>query len=316
MGIWGLGLYQNDIALDIKSDFEEQYNAGKTVEEITETLLKNYKVNAYTSDERSFFWMALADLQYNYGMLMPSVRNNALYWIANDSSLFNYQSMDDAEKSQRGIVLNCLYQKLTSPSPPQKKVKTKKLYQCKWHIGDVFAYKLESDLSKEKGLYGRFLLIQKIDESIWHPGHTIPIVYVKVTDNDQIPQSIDEYNKAEYVQTWFTKFEDRFFPIDMSRPREDIAEKSKLNYAVDEYGYLPQYRIALLNTSANVIPPKLIFIGNFFHSARPLNEFIPHSKENITAIAWNQPDETFETQIIKRYCGHNLRQLAIYTKST
>lgn len=170
-------------------------------------------------------------------------------------------------------------------------------------------------MAKEKGLYGRYFLIQKIDEGVWHPGHIVPIVYVKITRDTSLPSNIEEYNQSEYVQTWFTKYEDRFLPIDMSRPQEDIAEKSKINYQVDEYGFLPQYRAKLLNTSKKVIPAKLIFVGNFANAVRPRNEFTPYSKENIMPVAWRQFDETFETKMIKLYCGHNLRELNIYKKN-
>ena len=36
MGIWGLDLYQNDTSLDVKGEFEELYNASKTVQDITD----------------------------------------------------------------------------------------------------------------------------------------------------------------------------------------------------------------------------------------------------------------------------------------
>ena len=100
----------------------------------------------------------------------------------------------------------------------------------------------------------------------------------------------------------------------MRRPQEDIAEKSKINYQVDEYGFLPQYRARLLNTSKRVIPQKLIYIGNFADVAQPQNEFIPHTKENIVSVAWKLFDETFETRMIKWYCGHNLREFSIYRR--
>lgn len=167
-------------------------------------------------------------------------------------------------------------------------------------------------MAKERGLYGRFFLIQKIDECPWHPGHIVPIVYVKITNDHNLPASVEEYDKLEYVQTWFTKYEDRFWPIDMTRPQEDIAEKSKLNYQVDEYGFLPQYRVILLNTSKKVIPANLIYLGNFADALRPQKEFVPHSKVNIVSAPWKRFDETFETKMIKRYCGHNLRELSIY----
>ena len=70
--------------------------------------------------------------------------------------------------------------------------------------------------------------------------------------------------------------------------------------------------MTLLNTSKKVIPKKLIYVGNYMNSVRPQREFIPHSKANILTVSWIQFDETFETKMIKRYCGHNLRELSIY----
>ena len=191
----------------------------------------------------------------------------------------------------------------------------KKLYQCQWKLGDTFAYELESDLAKEKGLYGRYFLIQKVDETVWYPGHIVPIVYVKITDDSLLPSNVEAYDKLEYVQTWFTKYEDRFLPIDMSCPQEDIAQKAKMHYEVDEYGFLPQYRAILLNTSPTIIPAKLIYIGNFANALPPQKEFIPHIKLNIVAASWNRSSDYFETKMIKRYCGHNLRELSIYANS-
>ena len=62
-----------------------------------------------------------------------------------------------------------------------------------------------------------------------------------------------------------------------------------------------------------VIPINLIYVGNFANAVHPQKEFVPHSKENIVSVSWKQFDETFETKMIKRYCGHNLRELSIYT---
>lgn len=313
MGLWGFKLYQNDTALDVKDDFEELYNTGKTVQAITEKLMEDYKNIMGNIDEEPLFWLALADTQWNWGVLLPAVKEKALYWIGKGRGIFQHQTVDILVKAQKEKTIDDLQTKLLSPQPPMKKPAKKRIYQCQWKLGDVFAYQLESDLAKDRALYGRYFLIQKVDESLWHPGHIVPIVYVKITRDTNLPSNVEEYNQLEYVQTWFTKYEDRFFPIDMRRPQEDIAEKSKINYQVDAYGYLPQYRVKLLNTSQQVIPAKLIYVGNFANAVRPQNEFVPHSKENIVTVSWKQFDETFETKMIKRYCEHNLRELCIYT---
>ena len=116
------------------------------------------------------------------------------------------------------------------------------------------------------------------------------------------------------MQTRFTRYEERFLPIDFRRPQEDIAEKSKIKYEVDEYGFLPQFRITLLNTSKKSIPSKLIYVGNFTDAVRPQKEFIPHTKDNIATVSWKKFDETFETTMIKRYYGHNLREFEVYSE--
>lgn len=312
MGNWGLELYQNDTALDIKNEFEELFNNGKAVTEITDKLMEDYKSAMEDPNEESLFWFALADTQWNFGVLLPFVKEKALNWIDYFCFELNSRTNINPNKEQKKRVLYNLKAKLLSPQPPKKKISKRRIYACQWKIGDVFAYKLESELAKERGLFGRYFLIQKIDEGVWYPGHIVPIVYVKITSDEMLPSTVIDYDRLEYVQTWFTKYEERFWPIDMRRPQEDIAEKSKINYMTDEYGFLPQYRSRLLTTSKRSIPAKLIYVGNFVTAACPQKEFIPHSKENIQAVSWNQFGETFETKMIKRYCAHNLRELSIY----
>ena len=69
----------------------------------------------------------------------------------------------------------------------------------------------------------------------------------------------------------------------------------------------------MLNTSKKIIPKNLIYVGNFTETTRPEIEFIPHSKDNIPDVAWKRFEETFETIMIKNYCGYNLRELSVYS---
>lgn len=314
MGTWGPKLYQDDFAEDIRDYYIDQLHRGKIGINITQELLVKHMIQISDPEEASIFWFALADTQWNLGRLEDKVKEIALEHILMGDNLERWKIENPKMAKAREQILKDLRQKLLSPQPPEKKMSQYKIYRCEWKYGDVYAYKLESDLAQEKGLYGRYLLIQKVDEGLWHPGHIVPIVYVKITNDTNLPSNEEEYNQLEYVQTWFTRFDERFLPIDMSRPQEDIAEKSKINYQVDEYGFLPQYRVTLLNTSKKAIPKKLIYLGNFTNAVSPKNEFIPHSKNNIVAVPWKQFEETFETKMIKLYYGHNLRGLNIYEK--
>jgi hypothetical protein len=308
MGTFGKGIFENDIALDVKDRFLELFSEGKTAIEINETMLKEFSNEMNDTDDSIPFWLALADIEWQHGILFPDVKTKALKCLEDIKT----QSLLEVENanftSSRTKVLDKLREKLNSPQPKHKKYKTKTPYKCEWKSGDVFAFQLESNLSIEKGLSGQYLLVQKVDEGLWHPEHIIPIVYVKITKDGRIPTSISEFDQCEYIQTSFSFFEERFWPIDGSRSEEDIAEKSKLVYEVDEFGYLPQFRIALVNSSMRIIPKKLLYVGNFIDTITPTKEFIPHSKINIAAVLW----KNFEEILIDRYFRHNRRQSKIY----
>ena len=156
MGMWGFGLYQNDTSLDVKDEFEELYNNGKNVQEITDKLTEDYKNIMGDLDEEPLFWFALADTQCDLGVLLPYVKEKALDWIDKDSVMFNRQAMEISERAERKETLDKLKVKLLSPQPSEKKPIKRRTYRCQWKFGDVFAYKLESDLAKERGLYGRY----------------------------------------------------------------------------------------------------------------------------------------------------------------
>lgn len=314
MGTWGTKLYEDDTALDVKAYFEEHLRKKEPVEEITARMIEENKDLLQDPYDAPIFWFALADTQWNWGRLLPDVKEQALWWIAQGGDLRRWQENGPANVIARQKELEALQQKLLSPLPPPKRIVKSRCFQCEWKIGDVFAYRLESDRAKEQGLYGRYFLIRKVGEGIWHPKHVVPIVHVKLTSNGKLPTCLEEFDQAEYVQTWLTSYEDRFFPIDGRRPREDILEKSKLKYEVDEYGYLPQFRIYIIAKSKKELPDKLIYIGNFPDVKAPEKEFVPHSELNICVTFWKHksPECTFENELIKKYCLYNLRQLSIY----
>lgn len=314
MGSWGNGLYQNDLAEDLKEGYKAMFEDGKEAHEIESSLLQEYQDSLHDPEEAFMFWLVLADTQWKHGVLSIRVKEKALSCIEYFHDCTDRQSNEKFPPKNWKKSLEALQARLLSPQPPVKKPVKRRSYQCQWKIGDVYAYQLDSDLAKEKGLYGRYFLIQKIDEGSWYPKHIVPIVYVKITKSSHLPVNIEEYNELEYVQTSFFRFEMRFCPIDMRRPREDIAEKSKKSYPVDEYGFLPVYRLKLLNTSKKAIPSKLIYIGNLPNAIPPQKEYIPYSEWNINNISWKNHDTTFESELINRYYSHNLRQCEVYKK--
>ena len=88
MGMWGFGLYQNDMALGIQGEFEEMFKNGKSPQEINDALMEEYSSAIGDAEEEPLFWYGLADTQWNLGVLLPRIKEKALYLIDMDGGLF------------------------------------------------------------------------------------------------------------------------------------------------------------------------------------------------------------------------------------
>jgi len=296
MGTWGPKIFQDDVAQDVRDEYTDRLRRGETSEEITRKLIASYaeEITDADDDDGPVFWFALADTQWEYGRLLLEVKEKALEAIESGTDLQRWQEENPKGAIVREAVLGELRKKLSSPQPPEKKVTQYKLYHCEWKLWDVFAYKLESNLARGRNLAGRYFLLQKVDEHIWHPGHTTPIVRVKITNNENLPKNIEEFDKLEYVQTWVSRYD----------------ETSDIKHVVDEFGFLPEFRVQVITTSKRVIPSKLIFIGNLPQTLPPEKEHIPEHKVSTPSVFWKE----IEPWLLGKYFFYNLREAEIYQR--
>jgi len=273
MGTWGPKLYQDDIAEDVRSYYKDQLKRGKSNDDITSELLEQNEEIINDAEDAPVFWFALADSQWDLGRLLPVVKENALKYLNDGSNLEKWKDENLKKYAIRKKILEELEAKLNSPMPSEKKISQHKLYMCEWKIGDAFAYKLESNDAIENGFNGKYIVIYKVDESTWWPGHIIPIVYVKLTDGTELPKSVLDIESCEFVRT-------------------TLARRK------------PEYRMQLLSTSRKVIPTdKLIYVGNFSNLSTPEDEYIINDKVSIVTCNWSK----FEETVINKYLKLNNR---------
>ena len=134
MGTWGTGLYSNDSACDIRGDYIDKLKRGKTNDEATQELINSNRDIMGDVEEEPLFWFALADTQWNYGRLLPKVKEKALYFLSQDKELQRWKESDERQLTSWIKTLDTLKEKLESPQPPEKKVYKYRLYRCKWHL--------------------------------------------------------------------------------------------------------------------------------------------------------------------------------------
>lgn len=267
MASWGPGLFQDDIAQDVRDTYKDKLRRGNSSEEVTDSLINEYGELLDDSDDAPIFWFALADTQWGYGRLSPIVKEKAIDCIDSGTNQNRWLDENPKDAEKRAKILEHLKQKLNEQQPPERNISQYKLYKCEWEIGDVFAYKLESDLAKEKGFFGRYLLLWKVDEGRWSPGHIVPVVYALITQDDNLPKDANDISKAQFIRSTFARRK-------------------------------TEYQMLLLSTSKRIIPSKkLKYIGNYKKLDTPNDEYIVNDKLWLALLHWKD----IETQLINRY---------------
>lgn len=228
MGTWGVKLYQNDLAEDIKYKYTKYLKDGKTNEEATKELILKYGGVLEDIDDGPIFWFVLADQQWKIGRLLPYVKEQALNWIEKGGDLHIWYESSEKLGNERKKVLEELSQRLNSPQPPEKKIYKRQYYTCPWKNGDVFALSL-NDYTKDNYLSDKYILFQQATQ-IEFCNNIIPIVRCWISNT-----SYFDKDKIQCIRWHRT-------------PRIDG------NY---NYAYL------LYLKSKRSIPKNLIYIGNY-----------------------------------------------------
>ena len=241
MGAWGTSLYANDSASDIRGEYVDKLRRGKSNEEVTKALIEQNQDYMGDAEEEPLFWYALADTQWNYGRLLPAVKEKALHFLDQTAELERWREAGEKKLRAWQNTLDKLRQKLQTEPPPPKKVSKYRFYFCKWQLGDVYAYRFSSEFSRVKGFFGQYIAFRKVSEASWWPGHIIPVVEVYNWIGSELP-SVERLQRTER----------------MKQVRPSVFQYQP-NYEITE----DDYKIELISTSARVIPnDNLTFLGN------------------------------------------------------
>lgn len=283
MGAWGTSLYANDTTCDIREEYVDKLKRGKSNEEATQELIVLNRDIKGDMEEEPLFWFALADTQWNYGRLLPLVKEKALFFLERNEELERWR--DSSRKNLDAWIqtLTKLKEKLNSPMPKEKKISKYHFYQCMWNLGDVFAYRLYGEYSKEKNLTGKYLVFRKVSEDTYWPGHVVPVVQIYNWIGEEIPQLEKIKSKELLIQN--------FMP-------ETLLYKPNIE---------KRYSIRLIVTSAKEVPnDRLTFVGNL-----PGDDLVPFKGHQYLtgniSVGWDEKgyNNSFEKFIIDRYLAWN-----------
>ncbi len=163
MGAWGIKLYQNDIAEDVKDEYVTKLRFGYSNEEITENMIKKYNYGKYDEDT-VVFYLALADMQWQYGMLLEKVKERAIFYIDNEVDLESWR--EDAKMLEKiRKVLNNLKEKLNTENSKPKHPSKISPTVAPYNVGDLLLYQIKLDSLNDNKWYKQYVLFRVIGKS-------------------------------------------------------------------------------------------------------------------------------------------------------
>ena len=188
MGFWGATLYANDCTADVRDDYKKTLQGGLNNDAAFRQIMSSY-ADRLGTDEEPLVWYALADTQWCLGRLMPEVRERALWWIKHDGGMCFF----GGSASQRVTwkkTLTKLKNKLNSTQPSEKIFRKPTQYMKNpWNVGDVYAYCFNSAEAIEKGYYGKYILLQKLEDNDFF-GDRLSLIQVYDKLFDEIPVNV------------------------------------------------------------------------------------------------------------------------------
>lgn len=137
LGTWGIDLFSDDTACDIRDYYRQSLEEG--AEDGAATRLTLEKFAPYLEEPDSIALIALAVTQSKVGRLEPDIRDRALAVIDAGADLAVWEQENPKLLSKRRAVLEKARAQLTGPQPARKRLRPPKRELSGLAAGDVLA---------------------------------------------------------------------------------------------------------------------------------------------------------------------------------
>ena len=240
MGAWGAAIFSNDIALDIRREYQALLAFGTPKDEAYQLIKEDYRP---TLDDVNF-WFTIATIQHKYGLLLPEVKENTLRLI--DSGVDEYIWHDSGKRAAREKVRQKLKKDLLSPLRTESKVPKPRIEKARWSEGDIILSEITAKIGKAEWGYGKYvsdkvLWIETTELSLLKPGlacNSWPFAALYNWIGDEPPdlsviESLDFFNESNWRDG------NRVVPIGLSwipkLEKLTLFKKGDTNYAPQKH---------------------------------------------------------------------------------
>ena len=225
MGTWGVAIFGNDTAADVRDDFRELIEDGRSDEEATSAVLEKFRESLTDRDDAPFFWTGLAAAQHRLGRLQPAVRERAIDVIDTGAGLHMWD--DEQLREKRKAVLRELRVDLLVPARSRVAVRRPRRKPSPVQKGQVFLHRL---LNGRKARL-RVVAVDETRQGDW------PIVDL-VDDRGRVFQQTGEWLGGKWKRAQFELVSPRFKDLPAPEDVEVVGlDQSEAPLLVDR-GYL------------------------------------------------------------------------------
>jgi hypothetical protein len=140
LGVWGTGLFSDDVACDIRDHYRQLLEDG--AEDGSATRLTLEKFEPYFEESDSIALIAFAVTQSKVGRLEPDVRDRALASIDAGADLAVWERENPKLRPKRRLVLEKARAQLTGPQPARRRLRPPKRELSGLAAGDVLSLAL------------------------------------------------------------------------------------------------------------------------------------------------------------------------------
>lgn len=143
MGSWGSGIFDDDVAADVKSAFEAALEAGATVPAATREVREEFGGALEDDDDGPIVILALASLQWERGKLQERLKKQALGILDAGRGLERWEDQGERALTERRAIYEQLRRLLASPSPTPSPRPRRPRPRPNFREGDWFAVPLD-----------------------------------------------------------------------------------------------------------------------------------------------------------------------------
>jgi hypothetical protein len=143
MGAWGVGLFSDDTAADVRDEYRSCLAEGMNGEEATRKLISLFKGSHDDPDDGPPLWLSLAATQFRYGRLEDRVRDRAIRIIDDGTDLARFSATPRLVRA-RERVLEKLRAQLNGPQRETVNVRPHIPTVCDWEPGEVVGFQRKS----------------------------------------------------------------------------------------------------------------------------------------------------------------------------